>query len=159
MSAINPASFATPTAGLHPPGQTPMGYGQDAQGDRRRAHDYKGFGVGANQGLSPGVLADQNQTNRETMAGPGGGGRGSYVDPYQAFNVGGAPDPNLSGFPSGMQPQTDPFSTYPSVNYGSLDPNAPEYGPTGQAGSGDARRAGLTQNDWVNNFQGLSLGS
>lgn len=147
MSAINPASFATPTAGLHAPGM----YGQSPLTDHRRVHDYKSFGPGVNQGLSPAVFAEQ--APRDGMLGQGNAVRGSYVDPYQAFNIGGRPETGYA------QPQTDPFASHQSSNYGFLDPNAPEYGPSSGVGSGNIGRIGPAQNDWVNNFQGLSLGS
>ncbi|KAL1953377.1 hypothetical protein VTO42DRAFT_2948 [Malbranchea cinnamomea] len=147
MSAINPASFATPSAGLHPPGM----YGQTQHADNRRALDYKSYGAGVNQGLSPSAFAEQ--PNRDGLLAQRGALRGSYLDPYQAFNVGGRTDGGYA------QPQTDPFATYPSSNYGFLDPNAPEYGPVSGVGTGGLGRMGPTQNDWVNSFQGLSLGS
>lgn len=150
MSAINPASFATPTAGLNPQGM----YGQSPLGDHRRAHDYKPFGPSMNQGVSPGAFAEQ--PNRDGMLGQGNSMRGSYIDPYQSFNIGGRPDPGYA-----QTPQTDPFSSYTpsSSSYGFLDPSAPEYGPSGGVGPGGVNRIGPAQNDWVNNFQGLSLGS
>ena len=100
-----------------------------------------------NQGLSPGVFAEQ--APRDGMLGQGNGPRGNYVDPYQAFNIGGRPETGYA------QPQTDPFASHPTSNYGFLDPSAPEYG----VGSGNIGRMGATQNDWASNFQGLSLGS
>jgi hypothetical protein len=160
MSAINPASFATPTAGLHPPGHGPMAFGQEPHADRRRQHDFKPYGMGGlNQGLPQGVFSDQ--TNRDVLAAQGAAPvRAPYIDPYQAFNIGERPDANLAGFPSGLQPQSDPFTSFPPSNYGALDPSAPEYGPIANVMAGGVRRVGPAQNDWVSQqFQGLSLGS
>ena len=147
MSAINPASFATPTAGLHAPGM----YGQGPLTDHRRTHDYKSFGPGVNQAISPGVFAEQ--VPRDGLLGQGNALRANYIDPYQAFNISGRSEAGYA------QPQTDPFSSHPTSNYGFLDPSAPEYGPSSGIGTGNVGRLGSTQDDWVNNFQGLSLGS
>src|SRR5436190_12751320 len=107
MSAINPASFVTPTTGLQPPGGVnpgTLGYGQDTHADRRRPHDYKSFGSGANQGLaSTGIFADS--ASRDVSAGQVGGLRSPCVDPYQAFASARQPELALPSFGPGLQPQ------------------------------------------------------
>jgi hypothetical protein len=159
MSAINPASFVTPTAGLQPPGSVnpgALGYGQDTHGDRRRPHDYKSFGGVANQGLaSSGVFADA--TGRDAPANQGSGLRSPCIDPYQAFASARQPELAVAGFAPGLQPQTDPFSSYPSSGYGILDPNLADYSVG--LGAGGVRRTHPTHGDWMSHFQGLSLGS
>ena len=158
MSAINPASFVTPTTGLQPPGGVnpgTLGYGQDTHADRRRPHDYKSFGSGANQGLaSTGIFADS--ASRDVSAGQVGGLRSPCVDPYQAFASARQPELALASFAPGLQPQTDPFSSYQSSTYGIFDPNLADY-PAGLGGG--VRRTHPTHGDWMSHFQGLSLGS
>ncbi|WEW58332.1 hypothetical protein PRK78_003800 [Emydomyces testavorans] len=153
MSAINPASFVTPTAGLQVPGSlgssSALGFGQDSHSDRRRQHDYKQYGTGINQGLSPGIFAEP--LNREAT-GQVGPIRSPYLDPYQSLGNARQPEAGYSGYTSGLQPQTDPFTSYPS-NYGISDPSAAGFGTT------DTRRAHPGQDEWLNRFQGLSLGS
>ncbi|KAK2778332.1 hypothetical protein FQN52_002865 [Onygenales sp. PD_12] len=150
MSAINPASFVTPTAGLQPPGG--IGFGQEAHPDRRRQHDFKPFGA-----VGQGVGAGGGFTDALNRDAPGNL-RAPYVDPYQAFTAGRQADLGLSGFPQGLQPQTDPFSSYQPSNYGALDPSVSDFSSGGLGGAA-GRQTHPTQNDWMNRFQGLSLGS
>ncbi|OAX82825.1 hypothetical protein ACJ72_02817 [Emergomyces africanus] len=151
MSAINPASFVTPTAGLHPPGS--VGFGQEGHPDRRRAHDFKPFTPSVGQGVaSAGGFSDA--VARDTT----GNIRSQYMDPYQAFTSGRQHDLGASGFSQGVQPQTDPFSSFQPSSYGMADPNLPDF--HNAAGLGPAgRQAHPTHGDWMNRFQGLSLGS
>ncbi|QVM05821.1 hypothetical protein D8B26_000528 [Coccidioides posadasii str. Silveira] len=153
MSAINPASFVTPTTGLQALGglgpPSSLGYGQDPHGDRRRPHDYKQYGAGISQGLTPGIFTEP--LNRET-AGQGGPMRSPYLDSYQSLGSARQPEAGYNGYTHGLQPQTDPFSSYPS-NYGISDPGTAGFGAAGM-------RSGYpAQEEWMNRFQGLSLGS
>ncbi|PGH19829.1 hypothetical protein AJ80_03746 [Polytolypa hystricis UAMH7299] len=153
MSAINPASFVTPSAGLAPPGAA--AFGQEGHETRRhQPHDYNKFGI--NQSLGSPSFASDSVGRDGVVA------RGTYVDPYQAFGTGRQQPPQhqqdvagLSGF--SPQPQSDPFSAFtpPSNNYGMLDPGLAEFGGAAAAG----RRTHPTHGEWVNNFHGLSLGS
>ncbi|EAS33936.3 PSP1 domain-containing protein [Coccidioides immitis RS] len=153
MSAINPASFVTPTTGLQALGglgpPSSLGYGQDPHGDRRRPHDYKQYGAGISQGLTPGIFTEP--LNRET-AGQGGPMRSPYLDSYQSLGSARQPEAGYNGYTHGLQPQTDPFSSYAS-NYGISDPGTAGFGAAGM-------RSGYpAQEEWMNRFQGLSLGS
>lgn len=155
MSAINPASFVTPTAGLQPPGAAPAGIGYGPEADRRR----QGYGP---PGPSPGNFAETADAGRDI--GQAGGVRSPYVDPYQAFGQAGRGQSGLglTGFSSGLQPQADPFSSYPSGNYGGMESGIGDYGAQNAAGAGGLRQTHQThpaQGDWVHNFQGLSLNS
>ncbi|OJD17820.1 hypothetical protein AJ78_02119 [Emergomyces pasteurianus Ep9510] len=150
MSAINPASFVTPTSGLHPAGG--MGFGQESHSDRRRAHDFKPFTPSVGQGVaSAGGLSD---VARDTA----GNIRSQYTDPYQAFAAGRQYDLGAPGFSQGVQPQTDPFSSFQPSSYGMGDPNLPDFHNAAGLGPAD-RQAHPTHGDWMNRFQGLSLGS
>ncbi|EEH18958.2 hypothetical protein PABG_01277 [Paracoccidioides brasiliensis Pb03] len=147
MSAINPASFVTPTAGL----TSAMGFGQENHPDRRRPHDFKPFTPGAGQGVTGGYA---DAAARDIT----GTARSTYRDPYQAFAAGRQAELGLSSFSQVLQPQTDPFSSIPSTNYGTGDPNLGDFNSA--AGLGPAgRQTHPTQGDWTNRFQGLSLGS
>ncbi|KAK2756199.1 hypothetical protein FQN54_005607 [Arachnomyces sp. PD_36] len=155
MSAINPASFVTPTAGLQPPGVNPAGIGYGQEADRRR----QGYGM---TGPSPGKFAESADVGREI--GQTGGLQNSYADPYQAFGQAGRqPGLGLTGFAPSLQPQADPFSSYPSGgNYGGMESGIGDYGAQNAAGSGalrNAHPAHPTHGDWVQNFHGLSLNS
>jgi hypothetical protein len=155
MSAINPASFVTPTAGLQPPGSVGpagMSFGQEVPAERRRQHEFPGYGHG-----QPGPQAAAD-VGRDI-----GQARSPYADPYQAFGQAGRqPGLGLTGFAPGLQQQADPFSSYPSNYGGIMDSNVGEYGTQNQAGAGALRQTHPTHpthGDWVNNFQGLSLNS
>lgn len=158
MSAINPASFVTPTAGPQLPTALSssglMGFGQDAHPDRRRQHDFKQYGGGVNQGVSPGVFADP--LNRD--AANRGASRAPYLDPYQTFGVGRQPEAGMPAFATQHPHQPDPFASYPS-NYGMMNPNIPEFGAATGLGPADSVRRTHPPQDWANQFQGLSLGS
>ena len=160
MSAINPASFVTPTAGLQPPGgvgPAAIGFGQEGPAERRRQHEFPGPGYGHSQ-PGPQAAADAGRDIGQT--------RSPYADPYQAFGQAGRqPGLGLTGFAPGLQPQADPFSSYPSNYGGVMDSNIGDYGAPNQPGAGGAgglrqtHPAHPTHGDWVNNFQGLSLNS
>ncbi|EEP81725.1 conserved hypothetical protein [Uncinocarpus reesii 1704] len=152
MSAINPASFVTPTAGLQPPGalgpSSSLSLSQDPHSDRRRQHDYKQYGTGINQGLSPGIFAEPLNRDMSTQAGV----RSPYLDPYQSLGGARQPEAGYSSYTPGLQHQADPFGSY-QTNYGTSDPNATGFGATG------VRSGYPGQEEWMNRFQGLSLGS
>ncbi|KAL1998610.1 hypothetical protein VTN02DRAFT_5888 [Thermoascus thermophilus] len=144
MSAINPASFATPTAGLQPPGNVGLGlgYGQEASSDRRHQHDHRTYGLAQAQ-ASSGNARDPLDANRDAIV-------------NQALRQ---PELGLASFAPVVQPQIDPFSPYPSDGYGVVDSGVVDYTTTSGAGPSSAQRAHPVQGDWVNRFQGLSLGS
>lgn len=135
MSAINPASFSTPTAGLQPP---PL------------------IGPGA---LAPGFGTDSTSFRRPQER--DGVPRAMYMDPYEAF---GQPPRQtglgLSTFGAGMPPQADPFASYsPSTSalpYLSVDQGLHNYVAAGSNGHSALRRA-PGNDDFTAGMQGLSL--
>ncbi|OJJ47769.1 hypothetical protein ASPZODRAFT_64238 [Penicilliopsis zonata CBS 506.65] len=160
MSAINPASFVTPpTAGLLSGGgpHSPLGYNQDvAPTDRRtQRHDSRSYGGAVRESF------DAGRDGRGDHPSMGLGGRGVYPDSssYASFHQPVARQHDLGalgGFPSPMhQAQPDPFSAYSSAAYGNLDSGYLDYADHGAG----APRVHPTQSDYVNRFQGLSLGS
>ncbi|KAL2365534.1 hypothetical protein RJZ56_001555 [Blastomyces dermatitidis] len=152
MSAINPASFVTPTAGLQPPSS--LGFTQEGHPDRRRPHDFKPFVPSAGQGVVASAGGFSDAAARDIT----GSFRSQYMDPYQAFASGRQHDPGMSGFSQGVQPQTDPFASFQPSSYGTGEPNLSDL--HNAAGLGPAgRQAHPTHGEWANRFQGLSLGS
>ncbi|KAL1970623.1 hypothetical protein VTN77DRAFT_4267 [Rasamsonia byssochlamydoides] len=154
MSAINPASFATPHAGLPPPGASALGYGQETASDRRHQHDHRGYNL-PQLSTAPGNLRDPLDPQKDIASNPVGVLRNAYMDPYQSFGPAGR-QPEM-GF--AHVPHNDPFSSYPSTGYGMLESGVSDYTAANNAGSINGQRINPSQGDWVNRFQGLSLGS
>ena len=163
MSAINPASFATPSAGLQPPsgiGPGALRVGRASPSERRQQQQehpaYNGFGAPRTSPGSFGQPFDRNaglSTPRTTdMA-------HVYNQPYQQFGQG-ARQPVLSmgEYLQSDQPQMNPLSTFNPANYGTVDSGLSEYtNSVGQNANG-LRGMHPMCTDWVGNFQGLSLG-
>lgn len=148
MSAINPASFVTPSAGLQPPGIAPIGYAQEPPMDRRRPHESRNYGIPP--------LSQPPPNLREALErGEFGGGntilRNSYVDPYQGLGT--VARQNEAAF-GHVSPSHDPFSPIPSNGYGFLEPTGPDY-----VRAAPNQRTEHPQADWMGGFQGLSLNS
>lgn len=147
MSAINPASFVTPTAGLQPPGVGPIGYTQEPSTDRRH-HESRNYGV------SPLSQAPPNLREALERGDFGGGNavlRNTYIDPYQGLGSGARQHDTAFGHGS---PSHDPFSPISSNGYGFLDPTGSDY-----LRAASNQRTEHPQADWVGGFQGLSLNS
>lgn len=137
MSAINPASFVTPpSAGLQSSGA--LGYGQEAPSDRR--HHDRAFGNGR----------EAMETGRDFIPNPML--HNAYAENYQPFGQGPRhPEAGPSGFGGLQGGQGDPFSAYAPTSYGSME--------TGYGDYANSPRIPPVPGDWVNRFQGLSLGS
>lgn len=130
MSAINPASFATPpSAGLP--------FAQEAQPDRRQ-HDARAYGNGRD-----GMESGRGFVTNEML-------RNAYADNYQSFGQAPRhPEAGLGGF--GLQGQPDPFSAYGPAAYGPMETGFVDYAAS--------PRTHPAAGDWTGRFQGLSLGS
>lgn len=142
MSAINPASFQTPTSSL---GLTPA-YGNPAfatgMTDTTRRNPY---GVGNGMGAQ---YEDARSISRSGLPPP-------FYPPYQSSpNMGGRMGANLAAYAANVQPgQMDPFTTYPGHNYGM-------FGQTQQYARQDTRGIGQSPNShpaWISDFQSMSL--
>lgn len=131
MSAINPASFATPPGvGLPSSGAMSNPLYQEAQPDRRHQHDARPYGNGRD-------LANEMLRN-------------PYADNYQSFGQAPRhPEAGLGGF--GMQSQPDPISAYGPTAYGPMETGFVDYAAS--------PRMPPAAGDWTSRFQGLSLGS
>ena len=179
MSAINPASFASPTLGL----QAPSGIGPGAVGVGRGSVGAERRETRPQQEPQQQQPQQQQQQQPTSYSGPGASaGRGFP----SSFNQGFAERvvPTASGYPQ----QGYPYSQYAAFNNGPRSSNLPymagvmpgmesyqpgfsqpgEFAPprarfpNPQAGNG-AHDQGLppmaAQADWVGTFQGLSLSS
>lgn len=151
MSAINPASFVTPpSAGLQPSGS--LGYGQEASAPSdRRHHDRGGFGGGA--------AREGMETGRDYVTNPML--RNAYPENYPGFAQ--APrhtEAGPGGFGGGLPGQADPFAAYAAAGAPPVPPPG-AFGAmeTGYMDYANSPRIPAVPSDWVNRFQGLSLGS
>jgi hypothetical protein len=149
MSAINPASFQTPTASLgltpapagHPTSQ--LFGGNDGPSSRQRG--YGGRQQPSNSGF-------------ESQYDPDPGMRGGFMPAFPGYppSMGQGPAPGMPPFGAGMP--MDPFGDYYQHSYGMLNPNAPNFA-SGRSGLGSRASNQSPTGDWTGRFQGLSLGS
>lgn len=173
MSAINPASFASPTLGIQAPsgiGPGAVNANRGAGGNDRRQnqqvqepHQASAFTGGARdgRGFRPAPTFNQPFGNESRLAQPSGYPPsnypyGQFANPYSnpRSNVGygagsGAMPGAMEGYPIGV-PQ---LGEYTSMRQRFPNPQSgPSPAPHSQATSPLA-----PQNDWVGSFQGLSL--
>ncbi|KAK3488398.1 hypothetical protein B0T13DRAFT_406981 [Neurospora crassa] len=174
MSAINPASFASPTLGL----QAPSGIGPGAVGVSRASAATERR-QNTQQQDQQSVYTAAGQTGRNIQGGfPGaftpdramvlGSGYSLQTYPWNSYVPFGAasrpgPGPGLGGLSyavPGMMPNSDTYTAGgfpPAVDY-----SARSRFPTPQASSGQHEQIGSAQGaqaDWATAFQGLSLKS
>lgn len=145
MSAINPASFQTPTASL---GLQPAPRQHFSTNDAQAGRGQRGYG-GRQQ---PGPMGFERQYEPEQ------GMRGGYMGPpFTGYGPGmQGPAPGIGHFGSNLP--VDPFGEYYPQSYGMLNPNAPNFA-SGRSGQGSRATNQSPANDWTSRFQGLSLGS
>lgn len=151
MSAINPASFVTPSAGLQPPGAGTLGgFGQEAAADRRHPHESRNYNMPHLSSTPPNV---RDYLERGDFAGgnPSSILRNAYMDPYQA--LGSSVRQHEPGFAHATVSH-DPFASFPSNGHGILEHSGPEF-----ARAHHSQRTEPTEADWVGGLQGLSLNS
>jgi hypothetical protein len=150
MSAINPASFVTPSAGLPPPNAGALGYTQEAAADRRHAHQGRNYNA---PHLSPASPNLRDSLERGDFGGNASSIlRNSYMDPYHA--LGSSVRQHEPGF-AHSPASHDPFAPPPLNGYGLLDPSSADY----VRATSHGQRSDPAQADWAGNFQGLSLNS
>ncbi len=177
MSAINPASFASPSLGLHPPRMDGPGavsttinpqFAGGLTSDRRVPQDASGY-----NGLSQtfrgyqGGYGNQMASNQDNGASP----LAAFpAGQYPNFNYGSFGQPPraspaaVTDYPLPMQQQVDTLPVYAtngfrgfSGRYSTL-PNTNIDHDTGQLGRQQASQQN-TNEGLMNQFQGLSLGS
>ncbi|KAI9826159.1 MAG: hypothetical protein M1819_007415 [Sarea resinae] len=165
MSAINPASFATPSAGLQPPsgiGPGALGFGRENGFEQRQQESpaygglgpYRNFGLGQATELnrdtgSPMESGPQqsNQGYQQSMRAPARTNNERPQDIIQNMRQYGSPFPN----------SFSPFATSgaPASSSGLPDQYLTGFAPGGH----EARKSAPLGNEWMNRFQDLSLGS
>lgn len=164
MSAINPASFASPSLGLQAPsgiGPGAVGVSRNAQTERRPQSEQSSFGVpqagrGYQGAFPPQSFASPMDRIQPVAFQPSG-----YTYGYPPF--GSAAPRNVGISPGGYVPMIDPFAGFPtSADYQGLPARFPSpHASTPNLDSSEyGRQAGGlgTPNDaWVGAFQGLSM--
>jgi hypothetical protein len=164
MSAINPASFASPSLGLQAPsgiGPGAIGVGRNAPSERRPQPEQTSYGspqpgCGYAGGFSQPFASP---IDRGAIA-PTGFSPSPYAYGYSPFNT--SPR-NAGASPTGYVPMIDPFGAFPSTaDYQGLPARFPS--PHGSGSNHDGtdysrQSSGLgSPNDaWIGTFQGLSL--
>ena len=142
MSAINPASFVTPTSSLVPAGYGGQGLSRDPTTGRRGQQRNYGYAHGGQQ------IYDQRQSQSQRIA-----PRPQYYAGYNNFSSNSQHAPYELG--PYHQTAVDPFAPY--MGYPLLNANAPTFAPE----SPDSRNRGTPQRsngDWMARFQNMSLG-
>ena len=166
MSAINPASFQTPTASL---GLTPA-YGTPSNDERHRRRQPQSQAPQHHQSQQPqhGHVHGQQPVTTpfgdtfdadRTFNGQSQGMRSPYFGQFNDMGGGHQPlQPGVTSFAPGMTSQMDPYLSYYNQPYPALNPNAPNFATNRH----DYRGRGTNQGgdvNWMGRFQGLSLGS
>lgn len=163
MSAINPASFATPTTGLQPPsgiGPGALRLGRASPSERRQQQqEHLAYGdLGASRS-SHGAFGQPFDRSVELSTPRTADMAHVYNQPYQQFSQGvRQPVLSMGEYLQGDQPQMNSLSTFNPVNYGVVDSGASEYTTSVGQNENGLRGVQPMGTDWVGNFQGLSLG-
>jgi hypothetical protein len=164
MSAINPASFASPSLGLQAPsgiGPGAVGVSRTTQSERRpQPAEQASYGVPqAGRGYQ-GVFAQPFTSSLDRGAMPPAAFQPTgYTYGYSPFAA--APR-NVAASPSGFVPM-DPFGGFPAPpDYQGLPARFPS--PHGTTPTHDSNEFGRNSNGlqtpneaWISNFQGLSM--
>lgn len=162
MSAINPASFVTPTAGLPLPsglGPGALGSDRDNSHDRRRQNESLSF---SNFGSSPSMSGNLEQLwdpSRDASVVHGTGYSQGYPPLFQNHAINGR---QLGQhLPEYGQSIPQPFAShapYSVISPNTIDRRHAEYN-TSSGSFGGGRKPHVSGSDWAHAFQGLSLGS
>jgi len=149
MSAINPASFQTPTSSLGlQPAYSGNAFGpvREATTPRRRPQ----FGLG---------LSQPNYDENDPLPTMQNNGVQRYPFHYGSYGAGAQQGGHEGmGYAPAPQSPIDPYSQFMGQQYGMLNPHAPNFASTRQGPQSRAGNHNAEQN-WGARFQGLSLGS
>jgi hypothetical protein len=156
MSAINPASFITPTSSLAQPlPYRGIGGGRDSPARGGQFGLGVGFGPSSPAGYDDGY--DGGRGGRELQ---GTGMQIPYFNPYQ--NVQAANQQSglgMQGYGMNSRTQVDPFTPYVQSNQ-MFNPAAPTFAPVqGRQPRGGGANLSPANVDWTGRFNSLSLGS
>src|SRR2546423_2237200 len=150
MSAINPASFVTPTASLGIPHSFGMhGLGGESPSGRRRQH-----GPNLSQ-QSPTVYEDNANNPQGYQSSQGSALRNEYFNPYHSLGLQQL-DSNISAYPPMMQQSAERFTPYLNNPYHILNPTASSFATSHRTSERTGRPTQSSAPDWTTNFQGLS---
>jgi len=161
MSAINPASFASPSLGLQAPsgiGPGAVGVSRNAQAERRPQPEQSAFGPQpAGRGYSAFSQPYTSALDRGATL-PAAYQPSGYTYGYPQFA---SPPRTVGVSPGGYLPMIDPFAAFQSSNdYQGLPGRFPSPHATPTHDGDYSRHSGGlgTPNDnWVGAFQGLSM--
>ncbi len=162
MSAINPASFVTPTSSLNvpPPLSALSVHGGRSSPTGRRRHQAHSLTQS-----SAGEYADHTDDTRSLAASQGPTSlRNAYHGPYQGLNLASGIQPqgyDMTGMSHAMYSHlgsSDPFTSYTGHQYAMLDPNAPTFSTSQRAAARPHQGERSPGQDWTGNFRSLTLG-
>ena len=157
MSAINPASFQTPTAslGIQPVYNAAAG---DERHRRRPQQPHQPHGHGPHSVTTPfgdTFDVDRNFNNQNPAM------RNAFHNQFQDVGAGSQPQqmrPAASPFAPSLPNPRDPFMSYYGQQHAMLNPNAPNFASNRPDYRGRAPNQ-VGDSNWMGRFQGLSLGS
>jgi hypothetical protein len=166
MSAINPASFASPTLGLQAPsgiGPGAVGVGRGSTAPERRQNQQQESQPAYNSAAQtsrgfPGTFTQPFNSDRAVVPTPTYPASAYPYNPYSAFGT--AVRTGTVGYGSGMMPSMDNYQ--PGFSQGTDYQASRGRFPTPQSG-GVKEDQGVSplaaQTEWVGAFQSLSLNS
>jgi hypothetical protein len=164
MSAINPASFASPSLGLQAPsgvGPGAVGVARNTQNDRRPQQDQASFGSPqAGRGYAGGFPQQFTSPIDRGAIPPNMVSPTAYTYGYSPFNAAAPRTAPTSA--TGYGPMMDSFGTFPSAaDYQGLPARFPSpHGSTTNDGADYGRQSsglGSPNDAWISSFQGLSM--
>jgi hypothetical protein len=161
MSAINPASFVTPTSSLNVPPPFVSNGTQGGRGSPAGRRRHQGHTLTPS---SAGGYAEPTDGARSSAATQAAGPRSGYFNPYQSSNLGTGiqqQSQELTGFTHAMYHppgSNDPFTSYNGHQYAVLDPNAPTFSTSQRPASRPNQGERSLGQDWTGNVQSLTLG-
>ena len=163
MSAINPASFITPSTGLQLPSVLgPGAFNQDSETypDRRPQKHNPGFSIAGPSQLAPGVFDRTWDANRDASAALGIPFPHIYAPSLQPQEL---DNRQLEQFPveyhHGGQQAVPLQSRYSSSGYNVPDLDHSSYAISSDNNNAQTRKPYALGGEWSHAFQGLSLGS
>ena len=161
MSAINPASFVTPSAGLQLPsgiGPGAVGHDHDQFVDARMPKENLGFAATSVSPANPSIFSPSwNNMPDPSMPAPVAPTTYAQLYQRQGFQSG---SPKLQDYGRGVQPNMRSGSPFNSQPFGSYMGNQQHMYGKPDPKTGLPRNAYLDPlSGWSSQFQGLSLGS
>jgi hypothetical protein len=161
MSAINPASFASPSLGLQAPsgiGPGAVGAARSSQVERRTQPEQPSFGAPQAGRGYPNAYSQSFSPALDRGAVPAAFPPSGYAYGYSQF--GGAPR-NIGVSPAGYVPMIDPFAAFQApTDYQGLPGRFPSPHTTSNHETEYSRHSsglGTPNDSWVANFQSLSM--